>query len=104
LSQAKYCEEQGLNHHTFSSWNYIIKERDLEASRTVTPKQNSAPLFAKVEIAEPEVVAARQEWSIAAQPSVTAELVNIETGVKLRIFNGADQATLSAVLSAWSER
>jgi len=38
----------------------------------------------------------------ASASTITAELINAETGTKLRIFSGADQATLAAVLAVWS--
>ena len=118
LSQAEYCRTEGLNHHTFSSWKYIIRDRDKQvAKKTSAVKRNPAPVsFAKVEIQEetapvkptsatvPQTATIAAQGSSAQEPVIAAELINIETGLKIRIFCGADQPTVSALVSAWSSR
>lgn len=106
LSMAQFCKRQGLNAHTFSSWKYIIRERDQEGPGTAPELNGQMAAFARIELDEPELAELNsppdQGW--ASGSVVTAELINAETGIKLRIFSGADQATLAAVLSAWSGR
>ncbi len=113
LSQMQFCEKEGLNHHTFASWVYIIRDRDNNKNNKKVAKPRATrvpkvlatvPTFARVEIAEQDSPGALGPGKIhdAAGHGVAAELINAETGCRLRIFNGANQATLAAVLSAWS--
>ncbi len=107
MSQAQFCKEHNLNANTLSSWKYIIKDRDiLESSAPPSSKEKLPPTFARIELAEAESVATPSGIAQSGTNSsmITAELINAETGMKLRIFSGADQATLAAVLSAWSGR
>jgi hypothetical protein len=107
MSLAKFCRVHGLNSNTMASWKYIIRDRDREARSRRIPKKDQVPMkFAKVEFAEPEPAAATAEMEqpYTAVSTIIAELVNAETGMKLRIFSGADQATLAALLSSWSGR
>ena len=104
MSQAQFCREQSLNTSTFATWRKIIRHRDLGAPAAGSRKFK--PTFAKVEFAEPDLAAATvsMEQPNTNSSIVTAELINAETGMKLRIFSAADQATLAAVLSVWAGR
>jgi len=104
LSQAQFCKEHNLNANTLSSWKYTIRDRDKELASKTSSKHTTSPKFTKIESSEPVTESAHafvQQASVSAS-TITAELINAETGTKLRIFSGADQATLSAVLAVWS--
>ena len=62
------------------------------------------PLFARFAIAEQSPAEAglllQKSGQSEAAPSVAAEVVDANNGRRLRIFNGADQATVTALTSA----
>ena len=121
LSQAEFCRQERLNANTFSSWKAIIPERDAELE-TVKPvvqshrrnagpggrKPHSAtPAFVKLEVgdtnssAEPAgstVSPALVASSLGNQ--LAAELIAPQSGCLVRVFNGADHSTLSALVAA----
>ncbi len=119
-SQSQFCREEGLNPNTFSSWKRVIPEREAESRRSGrvrkhSPSTNSslvghvdvAPAFIRLAIsdaaendADTENRVAQPERSAYAQPSIAAELTDAGSGRRVRIFNGADQATVAALLSA----
>ena len=39
LSQRTFCDNEGLNWHTFSSWKIILQRRDFERSISPEPKR-----------------------------------------------------------------
>ena len=104
LSQAQFCKEHNLNAHTLSSWKYTIRDRDKELASKTSSKQRTSPKFTKIDSSEPAPESAHVALpeARASASTITAELINAETGTKLRIFSGADQATLAAVLAVWS--
>ena len=104
LSQAQFCKEHNLNAHTLSSWKYTIRDRDKELASKTSSKQRTSPKFTKIDSSEPAPESAHVSLpeARASASTITAELINAETGTKLRIFSGADQATLAAVLAVWS--
>ncbi len=64
------------------------------------------PLFARFAItdlssAEPRAgLPSRKSGQSEAPASIAAEVVDANSGRRLRIFNGADQATVTALISA----
>lgn len=118
VTQAEFCRQQHLDQNSFSSWKRILEERGAEGvgkSPTKQTKakpnkpnpgrvQTSSQNFIELSVAE-SMLALAEANKISAPArndnQVAAELINIETGCKLRIFNGADQSTLIALLSAW---
>jgi len=79
-------------------------DRDKELASKTSSKQRTSPKFTKIDSSEPAPESARVALpeARASASTITAELINAETGTKLRIFSGADQATLAAVLAVWS--
>jgi len=119
-SQSSFCKEHRLNHNTFCYWKSVIAQRDAEEARsnkgrrirTVEEVQpdlppapaSQQPLFTRFAIAdlspaEPGAPSRKSGQSDVA-PSIAAEVVDANNGRRLRIFNGADQATVAALISA----
>jgi len=112
LSQAEFCRREGLNQNTFSSWKTIIPERDAEQrikdrSERVAAKEK--PSFIRVEVdtkGSAKVNKPAQDNSkmkTAERPperTVAAELIDAKIGYRVRIFNGADVSTLTAIVNA----
>lgn len=140
LSQMEFCRREHLNFHTFSSWTYIIRERDLEnlqeknraaelasgrrKSKTTDPEpavwtKNNFPiknhkakgaLFVKA-VVEDDIdgLASRSMLNgvtpndtAQPTPSIAAELYRSDSLATIRIYNGADAATVSALIAAFS--
>lgn len=121
LSQAAFCRSRVLNTNTFSSWKTIIRERDTERTdllpkpgraRSIGQPQKSAASparFVRLEVdnnppgtyrsqAGPVNRTAGGTNNPAA--SLAAGLFLPSTDCCVRIYNGADPATLSALISA----
>ena len=119
-TQAEFCREQGFSANTFSSWKGVIARRDDEARRAArsarvsmktAEKQGdpaeSVPAFLRFSVSD---VAENQDSAnerppraqATQAPSIAAELIDASSGRRVRIFNGADQPTVAAVLSALS--
>ena len=122
-SQAEFCRQEGLNAQTFSSWKAVIAQRDLEKAATkvrrrapglnpcgaVTPAASieHKPAFLRLQVEERDIsekAAAHKdlneaERSIPGGQVVAAELTDSRGG-RVRIFNGADRPTLSALIAA----
>ena len=120
-SQAAFCRENGLDANSFSSWKKVLAERDravksrsgtkvgaLIVSQKTNDSDAGAPAFVRYAITEcqsaegAEKPASNAKQTVHA-PSVAAELVDANSGRRLRIFNGADQVTVTALLSALSQ-
>lgn len=120
-TQAEFCKEEGLNANTFSRWKRLLPKRDLQARRSARTRQRSVaantsrvgtaeagPAFIRLELSDPgeESTAATKRVPLpeqaAAPVSVAAELIDLGNGRRVRIFNGADQPTVAALLSALS--
>jgi len=115
-SQSAFCKEQGLNKNTFWYWKSVISQRDAEKARinkgykrrraaaTKTAQAESPPLFARFAIADLSPTETgpppRKSSQSEIPPSVAAEIVDANNGRRLRVFNGADQATVTALISA----
>ena len=70
---------------------------------TSTPEV--VPPFVRVEVSdEPEIreIPVSHLCPASASPVLAAELIDAGTGRRLRIFNGADQSTVQALLSTLS--
>jgi hypothetical protein len=114
-SQSAFCRERGLNQNTFSYWKSAISDRDAEAARSIKAGRSRPPVavrpgvpatpqpvFARFAISdlEAEPGAPSPQSTQSESPGIAAELVDASNGRRVRIFNGADQATVAAVLSA----
>jgi hypothetical protein len=149
LSQTAFCRQENLNFHTFSSWTYIIRDRDEErrqlkgrttqrrvkqsnkktdARRSSVPGKTAAvqsgnsgnSTFVKAIIEDDDHASVQMVNESTPQhrgreePSapkldereraqrVAAELYGSKLGSTLRIYDGADLATISAVIADWS--
>jgi hypothetical protein len=113
-SQAQFCRINGLNPNTFSAWKRVLSTREGQSQhyrqnqkrfdakpRSVQAKATAAPSFVKCEV-EPELLASSTGFQSRSQQGLAAELTNASNSVSLRIFNGADQALISALLSVFS--
>jgi hypothetical protein len=95
----------------------VIAQRDAEEARSnkgrrvQTAKELQPdvppvpqPLFTRFAIAdlssEEPGAPSRQSGQSRVTPSLAAEVVDANNGRRLRIFNGADQATVTALISA----
>ncbi len=117
-SQSAFCRERGLNQNTFSYWKSAIADRDAEAARSVKAGRTRPPVaaqldapaaqkpaFARFAISDMEIEpSAPSAPSMQAEtpPGIAAELIDASNGRRVRIFNGADQATVAALLSAFT--
>ena len=122
-SQAAFCKIHELSENSLSYWKMEIKKRDAIArSAAFTPekklkggeekphqkkKEVSQPAFVRfamsdcqcAETIKPETSKPKES---SVNPIIAAEIVDASTGRRLRIFNGADQATIATLLSALS--
>jgi hypothetical protein len=119
-SQAEFCREKGLNTNTFSGWKRIIPERDAQARKSGKARRSALPDSGQIAGREPSpafvrvaMPECRQNNDISADallltestlsgPAIAAELLDASTGRRMRIFNGADQPTVAALLSAFA--
>jgi hypothetical protein len=123
-SQAAFCRTRGLSENSFSHWKGVIatldskgrsamsgahkKSKRSENLRTNEVQANlSTPTFVRYAIAGGELadtIETEQSKRIeeARQPVIAGEIVDASSGRRLRIFNGADQATVAILLSALS--
>jgi hypothetical protein len=123
-SQAAFCKENGLSENSLSHWKRVISERDAKArsvkaaagnKKRGTEKANlndaevstSPPAFVRFaatgkQIAETFEADGSKPKESSSNPAIAAEIVDASTGRRLRIFNGADQATVATLLSALS--
>ena len=123
-SQAAFCRVHELNENSFSYWKMETKKRDLLCSAASTPEKRlkgseekprqrkmevsaSTPAFVRFAISDchsPETVETEESKAreSPSQQVIAAEIVDASTGRRLRIFNGADQATVATLLSALS--
>jgi hypothetical protein len=121
-SQAAFCRENGLDANSFSSWKKVLAERDrvvksrsgtkvgaLMGSQKTNDSDAGAPAFVRYAITEcqsaegAEKPPSNAKQTVHAVTRVAAELVDANSGRRLRIFNGADQVTVTALLSALSQ-
>lgn len=120
LSQAEFCRRHGLNANTFSSWKTIIRERDAQRpgagtghirGRTGNPKNKtaSAARFVRLEVdndppdpMQPQSGTVRPAAEAASSHAavLAAEIFLPSTDCRVRIYNGANASTLSALISA----
>jgi hypothetical protein len=91
LSQAAFCEKEGLNPNSFSGWKKEVARRDVEAA-----SQSSVPakdIFVPV-TSLPEATADAKGRPIAE--------IDLASGV-VRIFAGIDRHALHEVIAALRE-
>jgi len=100
-SQKKFCKDEDLNHHSFQSWQQILKRRDAEDRRPQS-KKKAAPNEAQ----EPFVRIIVPEAHEASESNSVDDLVaEIECdGLKIRIFRGIDSESIHAIFNAVQER
>lgn len=111
-SQAEFCRVEKLSASSFSQWKVMLAKgdsdlaADKEGERTV-PRQRIAPSFVRLELGDPQT----EERNIAkdkkshvnngsAAQLIAAELMDSRNGYHVRIYNGADRMTLSALIAA----
>jgi hypothetical protein len=106
LSQTAYCEREGLNANTFSSWKKILQERDAEKEVKRALKQASVNRAARAAKASfiPLVPATSEVVEAAREHPSTSAVAEVEVaGARLRVYNGADCRTLCAIIRAMRE-
>jgi hypothetical protein len=121
-SQVGFCREQGINPNSFYGWKKVISDRDAKSqpSRTTSTGKGVssvesfkidgpkaiAPAFVRLSIDCQDSVADKQPPSnqTLAEPSMLAEFIDAASGRRLRIFSGADESTVAALLAAMSTR
>lgn len=108
LSQGAFCEREGLNANTFSSWKKILQERDAEQEQEVQRafKRASASRAARTEKASfiPLLSAGSNVPEARSTNTSTNAVAEVEVaGAHLRIYNGADCRTLCAIIRAMRE-
>ena len=129
-SQAAFCKTHELSENSLSYWKMEIKKRDaMVRSAASTPDKKlkkgeekprqrkmemgtSPPAFVRFAVSDcesTETVETEGAKAKASRPKespfqqvIAAEIVDANTGRRLRIFNGADQATVATLLSALS--
>ncbi len=123
-SQAAFCRTHGLSENSFSHWKGVIARLDSKARSAMSGAQKklkrsdnsqnydvqastSRPAFVRYavtggEIAETVETEQSKGTEGSVQPVIAAEIVDASSGRRLRIFNGADQATVAILLSALS--
>jgi hypothetical protein len=121
-SQAAFCRTHGLSENSFSHWKRVIATLDSKARSAMSGAhkklkkredshtnevQASTPTFVRYAVAGGEIADAveTEQWKrieVSGQPVIAGEIVDASTGRRLRIFNGADQATVAILLSALS--
>lgn len=115
-SQAAFCRERGLSENTFSYWKSVISGRDAEAARSIKAGRSRPPVvvqsdapvtpqpgfmrFAVSDLAAESCAPTAPSMQPETPPGIAAELIDASNGRRVRIFNGADQATVAALLSA----
>jgi len=105
LSTKQFCLQEGLNHHNLSSWKYIIRKRNLEAKRKAqlaknhrqgqTHQRTSKRLFVPVVVPDERQPAEIFRAGVVAEITFSSHCI--------RVFNGADVATLQALLRILKE-
>jgi hypothetical protein len=122
LSQADFCRKEGLNQNSFSSWKKIIAKRDIEQAPrakevgdrakqqrlAASPKLAKKPMFVKLGFdshAEADgggnlVAAKADREGLPDGQLLAAELLDPRSGLRVRVFNGADRSTLSALVAS----
>lgn len=117
-SQAQFCRDEGLNENTFSSWKKVILERDAESVAVARMQRNreepasrvqveAAPAFIRFAISDGQENQADAEnlprsGSEVAEQNIAAEFIDAGRGRRVRIYKGADQASVNALLAVLS--
>jgi len=117
-AQSVFCREEGLNLNSFNGWKQALlaakspKSGVKQAPAAMAAKSNSVdakPSFLRFPISDSAVDKTPSEKPEPAQvkqaevtPILAAELIDAGSGRRVRIFNGADQSTVAALLSVFS--
>lgn len=111
-TQSVFCRENGLNLNSFNGWKQsLLASRQSKDPSTQAPAGYSAspkPSFLRFPISDSSVDQPPHDPKHAEaspaeqQPRLAAELLDVGSGRRVRIFNGADQSTIDALLSAFS--
>lgn len=99
-SQKKFCGDEGLNWHSFSSWIRVLQDRDTEERKRALLKK--ATVNEQSEYFVPLVVA---DVAKPDKPtSKTDAVAEIEChGLTLRILRGVDSISLCSIFQAMRE-
>jgi hypothetical protein len=105
MSTKRFALQEGINHHSLSSWKYIIRDRDKEARRQAQLTRNERQRQIRKKKANrlfvPMVLSEKTQPTDKNQSNVVAEITF--SGHCVRIFNGIDAATLSMLMQALKE-
>lgn len=111
-TQSVFCRENSLNLNSFNGWKQsLLASRQTKNGNKQAPAgspANPKPSFLRFPISGSSVDKAphnlehAEAISTEQQPSLAAELLDVGSGRRVRIFNGADQSTIDALLSAFS--
>jgi hypothetical protein len=105
LSAERFALQEGINHHSLSSWKYIIRDRDEEARRkaqlTRNQRQNPVRKEKANRLFVPMVLSEKTQPMEKNRTGVVAEITF--SGHCIRVFNGIDALTLSLLMQALKE-
>jgi len=117
-AQSVFCREEGLNLNSFNGWKQSLLagkstksgvKQGAAAMATKSTPADSKPFFLRFPILDSAADKTSSEKPGLAQskqaeltPSLAAELIDAGSGRRVRIFNGADQSTVAALLSVFS--
>jgi hypothetical protein len=105
LSTKAFALQEGVNHHSLSSWKYIIRERDTLARREAQALKNQRQSQGRKEkssrVFVPMVVREKPKPIEKERTGVVAEV--IIAGHCVRVFNGVDTTTLSVLMQTLNE-
>jgi hypothetical protein len=105
LSTKAFALKEGVNHHSLSSWKYIIRERDSQTKREAQVLKNQRQSQTRKEenshVFVPMVVRERPQPIEKERTGVVAEVTF--AGHCVRIFNGVDTTTLSVLMQTLKE-
>jgi len=104
LSMNQFCLQEKINHHTFSSWKYIIRARDKQlSSNSIEAKQPRKKQTKHVGFV-PLVVSDKHCTMSKEKPVgeiAVAEIIIADC--RIRIFAGVDVSTFRTLLQAIKE-
>jgi hypothetical protein len=115
LSQAEFCRKENLKVNTFSSWKHVIANRDIQVDKQIPKSQifeDSKPStiskhsFVEFDLSndytEPGASENQHAKIAPARAQVVAEFIDASAGRALRIFQGADDIMIAALVKAFS--
>jgi hypothetical protein len=117
-TQAAFCRVEGLNPNSFHGWKQALLsgksqksgfEQKTAATSAIGKPADTKHSFLRFPILDsavdetpPDKPELEKSKHVELRMSLAAELIDAGNGRRIRIFNGADQSTVAALLSAFS--